>query len=160
MIDYAATSLYFSIMAEMNDPIKIEGSLFKFISFLFKKHDVHGVLVGGYALIANKVQRATFDIDFLIGDARTVGKIISRGKTVVIAGESFIIPSVLHLIEMKLHSIAGNKRRELKDFPDIAQLLTANGIDPAGEHIKELFGKYRLQDLYSRLMTVSGGKDE
>jgi hypothetical protein len=187
-------------MAEMNNPIKIEGSLFKFISSLFKKHDIHGVLVGGYALIANKVQRTTFDIDFmvtasdcgkiepdliksgygifnrqdafvqfkstvpglrdidfLIGDAHTIGKIIGQGKTITIAGESFIIPSPMHLIEMKLHSIAGNKRRELKDFPDIVQLLIVNGINPAGEQIKELFVKYHQQDLYARLMTIAGG---
>ena len=30
---------------------------------------------------------------------------------------------------MKLHSIAGNSKRELKDFPDIVQLMKANAID-------------------------------
>ena len=30
------------------------------------KHHVKVVLVGGYALIANKVQRMTFDIDFIL----------------------------------------------------------------------------------------------
>jgi hypothetical protein len=187
-------------MAEMNDSVKIEGSLFKFIGSLFKKHDIRGVLVGGYALIANKVQRTTFDIDFmvtaadcgkiepdliksgycifnrqdafvqfrstvpglrdidfLIGDPHTVETIIRQGKSIGIAGELFAIPSALHLIEMKLHSIAGNKRRELKDFPDIVQLLTANGIDPAEKHIEELFTRYHLQDLYKRLMTIAGG---
>ena len=183
-----------------NDPfIHIEGSVFKFLSSLFKKKDVQGVLVGGYALIANKVQRTTFDIDFLmtasdcgkiepdlakagysvfnrqdafvqyrsavpglrdidflIGDAHTIEKIISKGKTVTIAGEPFFIPCALHLIEMKLHSIAGNRRRELKDFPDIVQLLTANAIDPEGSSMKELFEKYKLQDLYQRLLNISG----
>ena len=44
----------------------IEGSIFKFLSSVFKKHDVQAVLVGGYALIAHKVQRMTFDIDFMV----------------------------------------------------------------------------------------------
>jgi hypothetical protein len=188
-------------MDAKNSSFKIEGSIFKFLSGLFKKHGVRAILVGGYALIANKVQRTTFDIDFmitgidcdniepdlanagysvsnrqdafvqfkstvaglrdidfLIGDARTVEKIIVQGKTVSIAGESFFIPSPLHLIEMKLHSIAGNKRRELKDFPDIVQLLTANAIDPAGAPIKELFEKYKLKGLYEKIITFPGEK--
>jgi hypothetical protein len=188
-------------MSENDTPIRIEGSIFKFLSSLFKKQGVRGVLVGGYALIANKVQRTTFDIDFLmtasdcgkiepdlakagysvfnrqdafvqfkstvtglrdidflIGDEHTIEKIITNGKTAVIAGEPFFIPSALHLIEMKLHSIAGNRRRELKDFPDIVQLFAANGIDPQGKPVKELFEKYRLQDLYQRLLNISGTK--
>lgn len=43
----------------------LQGSIFTFLSDLFARHGVTGVLVGGYALIANKVQRMTFDIDFI-----------------------------------------------------------------------------------------------
>jgi hypothetical protein len=188
-------------MSENDTPIRIEGPIFKFLSSLFKKQGVRGVLVGGYALIANKVQRTTFDIDFLmtasdcdkiepdlakagysvfnrqdafvqfkstvtglrdidflIGDEHTIETIITKGKTAVIAGEPFFIPSALHLIEMKLHSIAGNRRRELKDFPDIVQLLAANGIDPQGKPVEDLFQKYKLQDLYPKLLDFSGTK--
>ncbi len=49
-----------------HDPKKpFKGSIFTFLSDLFARHGVTGVLVGGYALIANKVQRMTFDIDFI-----------------------------------------------------------------------------------------------
>jgi hypothetical protein len=191
--------LYFCSMNTNIPAFKIEGSIFKFLSGLFKKHGVRGILVGGYALVANNVQRMTFDIDFmvkaedckkiepdllnagysifnrqdafvqfkstipglrdidfLIGDARTLEKIIAQGKEIPIAGESFLIPSPLHLIEMKLHSISGNRRRELKDFPDIVQLLSANAIDPAGANIKELFDKYKLRDLYEKIINAPG----
>jgi len=190
-------------MSENGQPLRIEGSIFKYLSSLFKKHGVRGVLVGGYALIANKVQRTTFDIDFLmtaddcgkiesdlakagytvfnrqeafvqfkstvpglrdidflIGDVYTIEKIISKGKTVAIAGESFFVPSALHLVEMKLHSIAGNRRRELKDFPDIVQLLAANAIDLGVPSVEELFEKYKVQDLFQKLLNISGTKHE
>ena len=157
------------------------------------------VLVGGYALIVNKVQRMTFDIDFivtavdcsriepdiikagysifnrqdsfvqfksekhglrdidfLISDQLTVERLIAHGKKVSIAGETFVVPSLKHLITMKLHSIAGNKKRELKDFPDVVQLMTANAIDPTKGDIKEMFRKYNLMDLYERVVEAVG----
>ncbi|MBN1757491.1 MAG: hypothetical protein JW863_04195 [Chitinispirillaceae bacterium] len=184
----------------MDTPLKVDGSIFKFIAALFKRHQVRGILVGGYALIANNVQRMTFDIDcmvtaadlekmepdilgagysifsrqdafvqfrsntpglrdidFLIGDRHTIDTIISGGKQVTIAGESFVVPGPLHLIAMKLHSIAGNKMREIKDLPDIVQLLKANAIDLTDGRIRELFDKYKLTEIYKRVSTVSGG---
>jgi hypothetical protein len=92
------------------------------------------------------------DIDFLIGDRQTVETLIRMGKAVTIAGEEFIVPSLQHLIAMKLHSIAGNKMRELKDFPDVVQLISANGICPKDENIRTLFEKNGLMELYQKLI--------
>jgi D-arabinose 1-dehydrogenase-like Zn-dependent alcohol dehydrogenase len=49
----------------MSNEIPIQGSIFQFLAKIFKKHDVSILLVGGYALNAYKVQRMTFDIDFI-----------------------------------------------------------------------------------------------
>jgi hypothetical protein len=191
-------------MSAKISPLEIEGSIFKFLSSLFARHKVQSVLVGGYALIVNKVQRMTFDvdfimtavdcsriepdiikagysvfnrqesfiqfkskkqglrdIDFLISDGQTLERLITHGKKVKIAGEAFIVPSPEHLIAMKLHSIAGNRKRELKDFPDVIQLMIANTIDPAKADVKEMFRKYNVMDLYERVVAaigVSNGK--
>jgi hypothetical protein len=185
-------------------PKKIKGSIFKFIASLFKKHKVRGVMVGGYALVANKVQRMTFDIDFMItsadlerieadilsagysffnrqnafvqfkssipglrdldfllGDQHTIDVIIGQGKEITIVGETFIVPSPLHLIEMKLHSLACNKMREIKDLPDIAQLLQANAIDPTDARIKKMFEKYKLLEIYKRrIISIGDGNGQ
>jgi hypothetical protein len=181
-------------MNESEKPLKIEGSIFTFIAELFHKRGVKSVLVGGYALAANNVQRMTFDIDFmitlgdyekieqellgagyslfnkkeafiqlkssivgqrdldfLISDEKTITTVISQGHKVTIAGKSFIVPSPMHLIEMKLHSIAGNSRREMKDLPDIVQLMKTNAIDSSEERVKKLFEKYRLVEMYERV---------
>jgi hypothetical protein len=175
-------------MAEINPSIKIEGSLFKFIASIFKKHDIHGVLVGGYALIANKVQRTTFDIDFmvtavdcgkiepdliksgygvfnrqdafvqfkstvpglrdidfLIGDAHTVAKIISQGKTITIAGESFMIPSAddeLNLPEIQIE-------------PTPPSLRTMDEIDTWIEEDYALFFDRDIYEKEKRLNSVN-----
>ena len=50
----------------MQNPV--ENSVFKFIASLFRKYKIPCVLVDGYALIANKVQRMTFDIDLIISE--------------------------------------------------------------------------------------------
>lgn len=186
-------------MSDQQSSLEISGSLFKFLASLFKKHGVHGVLVGGYALVANKVQRMTFDIDFmitendcktieldlieagyslfnrqeafvqfktdklglrdldfLIGDRHTVEMLIAEGKTISIVGETFAVPSPKHLIAMKLHSIAGNQKRELKDFPDVVQLMLANGINPLDGAIRKMFEKNNQMDLYQRVVAATG----
>lgn len=70
-----------------------QGSIFSFLSSIFKKYDVSTVLVGGYALIANKVQRMTFDIDFIItvDDLKKIEKeLISSGYFVVNRQDAFV----------------------------------------------------------------------
>jgi predicted nucleotidyltransferase len=180
---------------------EIQGSIFAFLGNLFKKHNITSVIVGGYALIVNKVQRMTFDIDFmltredcekiepelldigytvlsrqqaflqlngkknglrdldfLITDKNTLNKIIADGKKTIIAGQEFNIPSPEHLIMMKIHSISENKKRELKDLPDIVQLLEANSINPSKKDIKEIFEKFNEKNLYKRVLGLMGRK--
>ena len=180
---------------------EIQGSIFTFLGKLFKKHKITSVIVGGYALIVNKVQRMTFDIDFmltqedckklepelldfgytvlsrqeaflqlngkrtglrdldfLITDKNTLNKIIADGKKTIIAGQEFNIPSPKHLIMMKIHSISENKKRELKDLPDIVQLLEANSINPSSSEIKEMFEKFNEKSLYKKVLDLMGRK--
>lgn len=175
--------------------VRNEKSLFQVVSALFVKHRVRAVLVGGYALIANKVQRMTFDIDFmmtdsdysriekellemgysvmnrqdafvqlkagkkglrdldfLMSDSNTIENLISEGRKITIAGEPFFVPSPMHLIEMKLHSVANNRNREFKDFPDVVQLIRMNGIDPKETRLRAMFAKYHLMDLHHRVL--------
>lgn len=174
------------------------GSIFQTLNAIFKKHSVQPILVGGYAIIAYKIQRMTFDIDFLLtagdfakiesdiytlgysvfnrqnafvqlksealglrdldfllSDSKTANSLIQNGRTVIIAGESFIVPSPMHLVAMKLHSVVGNKDRELKDFPDIVQLLMVNEIDPTSENVKQLFAKYNAMEIYERVIKIT-----
>ena len=92
------------------------------------------------------------DIDFLLGDGATVDALAKQGKTIQIAGKNFMVPSALHLIAMKLHSLGSNERREFKDLPDIIQLFATNGIDPQSEENMHLFRKYNAGNYYEKVV--------
>jgi len=173
-------------------------SIFEKLDAIFKKFSIQPVLVGGYAVISYKIQRMTFDvdflittedylkveqellalgysivnknevfvqfksdvfglrdIDFLISDAKTVNSVLNNGRKITIAGKSFVVPSLLHLIAMKLHSIAGNEEREVKDLPDVIQLMVVNGINPEKDEIKQLFVKYNLLEIYEKVIKAA-----
>ena len=183
--------------------MKTEKSIFKILSSIFKKHNIQPVLVGGYALIANKVQRMTFDIDFLISeddfskieleiikigfsifhrqeafvqfksnkegfididflisDANTIDIIASQGKKHVIDNVEFIVPSPMHLIAMKLHSMSFNKNRESKDLPDIIQLIKMNNININSKEIEDYFKKYKSIEILDKVRNAINHKNE
>ena len=66
----------------------------------------------------------SMDIDFMFVDETTLDKIIKDGKKIDIADCEFIIPSIGHLIALKLHSIKHNRIIEVKDLPDIVSLIS------------------------------------
>ncbi|OGJ86980.1 MAG: hypothetical protein A2268_07160 [Candidatus Raymondbacteria bacterium RifOxyA12_full_50_37] len=186
--------MYFLSMTQANPSQSFQGSIFTLLAAIFRKHEVKPVLIGGYAFIASKVIRSTFDIDFivtgedeaklepdiistgytikkrqgvavqfkaekkglrdldfLITDADTFQKLVKNGRQVIIAGETFIIPSPDHLIAMKLHAIVNNPEREKKDLLDVIQLIESNSIDPKSSEIKKLFKKYGLEHLFKQI---------
>lgn len=92
-------------------------------------------------------------IDFMFVDKSTFGKISKAGKTITIAGQKFTIPSVEHLIALKLHSIKNNpKLRENKDMSDIIELIRANKIEVKKNSFRELCLQYGTKDLYDKIL--------
>ena len=91
--------------------------------------------------MANKEER--LDIDFMIVDDATRSKIMEDGREVEVVGEKLIIPSIEHLIALKLHAIKGNpKNRMWKDMPDIVNLIKKNGIDAKSEDFRKICLKF------------------
>jgi hypothetical protein len=149
-IMYDTDDIDFLITAD--DCAKIEPDLIKAGYSIFNRQD---------AFVQFKNERPGFrDLDFLIGDSHTKEQLISQGKKVTIAGKTFNVPSPLHLIAMKLHSMGGNRKRELKDFPDIVQIMIANGINPRDADVVEMFKKYNLMDLHERALKAIGAENE
>jgi|SRR3989339_576894 len=100
------------------------------------------------------------DLDFLLSNTHTLDEMCRRGKTTLIAGETFIIPSPLHLVAMKLHSMAGNPDREQKDILDVVQLMALNSIDPKKDDIKAMFVKYKAMHLFDKIVEALDTKNE
>lgn len=93
------------------------------------------------------------DLDFMFVEKETLDKIVKEGKEITIAGQNFLVHSLLHLIALKLHSIKYNPRlRELKDLPDIISLVQENNVDVKGKEFKELCLKFGTEDLYKKIV--------
>ena len=93
------------------------------------------------------------DIDFMFVDKETLDKIIKEGNEANIAGVKFIIPSLAHLIALKLHSIKHNpKIREYKDLLDIIELIRINKVNVENAEFRSLCLKYGTEALYHRIV--------
>lgn len=93
------------------------------------------------------------DIDFMFVARSTLADMEAEGKNISIAGQTMKIPSLDHLIALKLHSIKHNPRmREFKDMADIVQLVIANKIDVRSSGFEKLCLKYGTAELYRKIV--------
>lgn len=93
------------------------------------------------------------DIDFMFVDDETLAKIRKEGRPIKIAGQNFTVPSLEHLIALKLHAIKHNrKNRLIKDLPDIVSLIRINKMDVKGKKFKKLCLKYGTDEIYQKIM--------
>lgn len=93
------------------------------------------------------------DLDFMFVDKETLDKIIKAGREVKIAGCKFVVPSLEHLIALKLHSVKCNpKLRENKDMPDIIGLIRVNKVEVKNDEFKNLCLKYGTAELYQQIL--------
>ncbi len=97
------------------------------------------------------------DVDFLFVDAKTLKGIVQSGRKTEIFGHEFHVPSLEHLIAMKLHSLKHNtKMREYKDLMDILALVQGNAVDVSDEKFKKLCRDYGTQEIYEKIVKFSG----
>lgn len=135
------------------------------VDFLITKEDFDKISdlleKAGYkkkALQGNFVQLQSshlslLDVDFMFVDEETLTKIKNEGQQIKIAGQKLIVPSLLHLIALKLHSLKFNaKIRLTKDLPDIINLIRINEINIKDKKFKELCLKYGTADLYNKIL--------
>ncbi len=93
------------------------------------------------------------DIDFMFVDRETLDKIIKDASQIYIAGEKFLVPSLEHLIALKLHAIKHNPEvREDRDLPDIVNMARSNGLDTESPGFKKLCLQYGTQELYDKIV--------
>ena len=103
-------------------------------------------------LISNK-GLLMMDIDFMFVDKQTFDKITADSQRVDIAGCAFRVPSLWHLIALKLHAVKYNTRlRWAKDIGDIASLMKINHLNIRGPEFKELCLKYATEEIYDKIL--------
>lgn len=93
------------------------------------------------------------DIDFILVDEETFDKIINDSQKTSIVGCEFAVPSLEHLIALKLHAVKYNPTLRLaKDIPDIINLIKINNLDAKSEKFRELCLKYGTQGIYQNIL--------
>ncbi len=94
------------------------------------------------------------DLDFMFVDEGTLQKIIKEGPEVEIAGQKFTVPSLDHLIALKLHSVKNNPGLRMnKDLPDIIELIKMNKVNIKNKNFKDICLKYGTLKLYNEILS-------
>jgi hypothetical protein len=125
----------------------------KALELLKKAGYKQGLVQQGVFARLEKSKTYLVDIDLMLVDEETLNKITKGGKEIQIAGKSFVVPSLNHLIALKLHSIKFNQKiREFKDMPDIINLLRINKVNARTERFRKLCLKYGTEELYRKIL--------
>ncbi len=96
------------------------------------------------------------DVDFMFVDQETFKKIMKEGERFKIVDQTFVVPSLHHLIALKLHSIKHNpKLRLARDLPDIINLVRINEVNVKDKKFKELCLKYGTTEAYDKIVEAA-----
>jgi len=116
----------------------------------------------GYKLFAKEDAFARFDgstknlmnLDLLFVDQETFDAIRNEGKEIELRKTKLTVPSLYHLIALKLHAIKSNpKFREMKDYPDIVELIHHNNIDINDPAFQKVLLKYGSKETYDKIVS-------
>ncbi|MBI1871685.1 MAG: nucleotidyltransferase [Chlamydiae bacterium] len=93
-------------------------------------------------------------VDFVLVDRTTLDKILQEARPVKLGGLDFKVPSLNHLIALKLHALKNNPRRGPKDLLDIFDLIKNNEMNITTEEFRQLCLKFGTEEVYSKILEV------
>ncbi len=123
----------------------------------------------GYSLIHETPAFAQFDppttaemnLDLMFVDEATFGKLASDKKVLPVGDTVLPVPSVLHLIALKLHATRAVGRTTAgKDYHDVLNLVQVNQIDVASEPFQDILNRYAPEHVRRRLLEEFEQQDE
>ncbi|HEV2319949.1 MAG TPA: nucleotidyl transferase AbiEii/AbiGii toxin family protein [Verrucomicrobiae bacterium] len=102
-------------------------------------------------------EQSAWPVDFMLVRENTFQPMYSASREVNLYGVETRIPSLEHLLMLKLHALKNARlNRFLKDFLDVENLIRINKLDLKSENMKQLFAKYGTQELYEKISTSLG----
>ena len=91
-------------------------------------------------------------VDFMMVREATFQPMLHHGKEVEMYGARVLIPSLEHLLALKLHALKHtHSGRFLKDFLDVENLVRVNKVDLRQDSVRRMFLKYGNADLYEKV---------
>ena len=104
-------------------------------------------------------KQGAWPVDLMMVQEPTFRSMLDSGKTVEMYGERMLIPSLEHLIALKLHALKHTHLgRYLKDFLDVENLIRINHLDLRSDSIRQLFTKYGTMELYEKISRSLAGE--
>jgi predicted nucleotidyltransferase len=95
-------------------------------------------------------------VDLMFGNEQTFSGMLAEAKESTVTGIAVKIPSLEHLIALKLHALKNTHgRRGLKDLVDVVSLLEANKIDVGSDKFKRLCERYGTDKIYDQIIAIS-----
>lgn len=89
------------------------------------------------------------DVDILFVGRDTLDKMMPDSKPFSTEEAEYRVPSLIHLIALKLHAIRNDPKRRERDLGDIAELIRLNAKEISRDELKETclrFGPVELAD--------------
>ena len=91
------------------------------------------------------------DVDVMTVDRDTFDKMFAQSTTRKVQSITMNVPSLLHLIALKLHAVKNNAKRELKDMGDIVELLRAHPDAVSQEALRGVCERYGPDGILEKL---------
>ena len=97
-------------------------------------------------------RRGAWPVDLMMVREPTFRPIFGHGKEVEMYGARVLIPTLEHLLALKLHALKhAHAGRFLKDFLDVENLVKVNKVDLRSNGLRQMFLKYGKMELYERI---------
>jgi hypothetical protein len=100
-------------------------------------------------------KETAWPVDLMLVQPSTFKPMLDASRAVEFYGTHSRVPTLEHLIALKLHAIKNTRsHRFLRDFLDVQNLIEVNHLDIKSETIRRLFEKYATMELYEKMSTI------
>jgi len=108
---------------------------------------------GGVFVQLTPPQAGAWPVDLMLVNSHTFTMIMTDAVEKDIYGERMQIPSLEHLLALKIHALKNtHPERFMKDFMDVENLIRVNGVVVRSENCRALFLKYGNIELYEKVI--------
>lgn len=91
------------------------------------------------------------DIDVVFVDRHTFDRMLQQSQSYCVGSVELRVPSLSHLVALKLHAMKNNPRREVRDLADIVELFRSNSDVLSADELETLCMKYGPDGIYSKM---------
>lgn len=92
-----------------------------------------------------------FDVDVLLVDSETMDELVAESRAFDLGPVTMRVPSLRHLVMLKLHAIKNEPKRELRDLSDIVEMLRFQPDALSADELAAICARYGPPGIHGRL---------